>query len=196
MPVSLSDFRQLRDPILQEIESSQSAPSKDCPLSSDAIRAVSSWSMVEQAMLELFVFLLRGNRHRVAASFKAVNCFRTKCNMIAAAAKNGLFETRFTTLEKLLSVTLKAKRRRDRLEAWAWGYSDTFPNALLLIKPSDDSSAAHSGRDILVYQGHELKNMVCEHSRIARCLDLYRKLTVVEGDPVEASERLMEWLGI
>ena len=194
MPVSLSDFRSLRDFVLQEKEFTQFAHSEDSPLSFDAMQAVSSWSMVEKAMLELFVFLLRGNSHRVSASFMAVDCFRTKCNIVAAAATSALSETRLGTLKKLLAVALKAKRRRDRLENWTWGYSDTFPNALLLIEPSVDALDAASSRNVFVYQDYDLRNIMCEHTRIAESLNLYQKITLIEGDPTEASEWLMEWL--
>lgn len=196
MPISLSDFSPLREFVLQELELNQFERSTNSPLSFDAMEAVSSWSLVDEAMLELFVGLSRRNRHRVAVSFKSAACFRAKCNMVAAAAKNALGETRFGTLEKLLSVALKAKRRRNRLEDWTWSYSDTFPNALLLIKPSEDVSCDLSNRDVFVYQGYELTNIVREHARIAECLGLYQKITIVEGNPEKACERLMEPLGI
>lgn len=196
MPVSLSDFSPLREFVLQELEFTQFARSRDSPLSIGAMQAVSSWSLIDEAMLELFVWLSQRNRHRAAVAFKSAACFRTKCSMIAAAAKNAESATRFGTLEKLLSVALKAKRRRNRLEDWTWGYSDTFPNALLLIKPSGDVSCDLSIRDVFVYQDYELANIVREHARIADCLGLYQKITTVEGNPVEGRQRLMEPLGI
>jgi len=194
MPVFLSEFRSPNEFPFHEINFNERARFRNPEIYDCAMEAVASWSGVEKAMLQLYVFLVRGNSDRAAASIMAVNDFRTKCFIVAAAAKGAISERRFETLKKLLSVALKSKRRSDLLTSWTWGYSDALPDALLLVAPTIDSLDAVSTRDVLVYPKRDIENMKSENSRITEYLQAYKRIALLEGDREEANERLFEWL--
>jgi hypothetical protein len=172
----------------------ETSRSKVSGITSIALEAIESWDTIETAMLELYIYLLNGHEQRVAKTFLAVEIFETKLVLLKAAASEALSANRLNSLVKLMGIARKAKRKRDFLAQARWCESEQIRDAVLVIAPSREDWTNASPDNVLVYTRDDLENLVSENTRISDCFRNFQRLHLLEGDPMEANKRLIDWV--
>lgn len=194
MPRTLSHYCALTDIQPDDINTYERPLAQNPELAMQALEAVASWQRVEQSMVQLYAFLLKGNDHRAAASFMALKGIDAQSSLLLAAAKDAIPGKRLLNFMKLLNVTRKSKFRRDRLVDWSWAHSEALPDALLLCKPTVDGVETETFDDIYVYHEDDFRQIIADSARLAKLFKEYIRIALVEGDVSEANEWLFSWL--
>lgn len=194
MPRTLSHYCALTDIQPDDINTYERPLAQNAELAMQALEAVASWQRVEQSMVQLYAFLLKGNDHRAAASFMALKGIDAQSSLLLAAAKDAIPGKRLRNFMKLLNVTRKSKLRRDRLVDWSWAHSEALPDALLLCKPTVDGVETETFDDIYVYHEDDFRQIIADSARLAKLFKEYIRIALVEGDASEANEWLFSWL--
>jgi hypothetical protein len=100
---------------------------------------IAAWSNIEESLCIFLSMLLHASENAITAMLAATESRAAQLRMIEAAAKAEMPQNYFDSFSVLLTSQIRpAMKERDKLAHWCWGISDEIPDALLIMKPSDN----------------------------------------------------------
>lgn len=177
-----------------------------------AMQSISSWSLVEERKLRLFLTLLGGPNDNGAIAYLSITNIQARNHMIDRIAAERLSNERYSLLKAIQKLASSKIKERDKLAHWLWGYSDAVPDGLLLANPRvtvplmyvdvDQTSkqgftAFHDKRNtlsnhILVYKNHDFINIVNDAEQL--CSYLHRLDFILRDHPANRQNALYDAL--
>ena len=97
-------------------------------------QAISTWSLVEYSMMDLFTELAGGSKDKAGAIYLALEIQSAKAAAVSALL-NDLAIDRREVFYCINEIKRTRQKDRDKLAHWIWGYSTHIPDALLLCNP-------------------------------------------------------------
>ena len=188
MPQPLSTFKNLKG----GVSFGESALEKNPELSSKALQAIASWSMVESRLLMVYMKLLKSPSDYAALAFLVVDNRGTKSNMIRTVAKEALSERNYKLLEAIIKTSKSYQSKRDKLAHWEWG-SCAIEDAFVLMNPrhAHEPAASLSLSKMLLYRAHDFEQMTTENQNLRGILLKFHRLL---DDPSSDNDKLYDAL--
>lgn len=130
-----------------------------------AMEAVISWCHVEEFMLQMHVRLLGGEDEAATVAYLSLEGDGPKIAMLKSVAKFRLEPRYFDLFNAVLSLVKSAKKNRDKLVHWAWGYSPDLPDAYLLSDPRKNVHSTNTDY-VYVYSSNDFEDIVRTNDRL------------------------------
>ena len=102
-----------------------------------AMDTIALWSSIEVRLSSVLVELLGAQARPAMAMFSALTSSQAQMAALTAAAQTVLPAEYAQVFESAMVVVRRAAKLRHKFAHWVWGYSDSFPDCLLLVDPSE-----------------------------------------------------------
>jgi hypothetical protein len=102
-----------------------------------AIKVITEWSLLESALLSLFVKMLGANPAPGAAMYAALTGSTAQNSALLALAKLSFSHDNYELFHAVLEMQKSTAKKTNKLVHWVWHYSAELPDAALLCDPKD-----------------------------------------------------------
>jgi hypothetical protein len=164
-------------------------------------KCIAMWSEVELQLGMMMTSFLGEVAAPTVAIYIDLLAFRTRIQALTAAAQQTLALEQHEIFEALISLARAATKKRDRFAHWLWAFSDTLPNAVLLVDPRDHlpkmtglitkaikqeelflDDFVVSKDKIWVYTPKEFEEIFDEFRDLHRHLSIFNRMVLMGGD--------------